>query len=73
MVPAAKPRIYAAMLRDHLDSQRQMAFVSGPRQVGKTTTCRAFGTRYLNWDSTDDRRLILRGPEAVAAAAGEHR
>jgi predicted AAA+ superfamily ATPase len=78
MVQATKPRLYAAMLRDHLDSQRQMALVSGPRQVGKTTTCRTFGTRYLNWDSTDDRRLILRGPDAVAAAAGldqlrEHR
>jgi predicted AAA+ superfamily ATPase len=43
-----------------------MAFVSGPRQVGKTTTCRLEGTDYLNWDNSDDRRLILRGPAAVA-------
>jgi predicted AAA+ superfamily ATPase len=47
-----------------------MAFVSGPRQVGKTTTCRGIGTRYLNWDSVDDRRIILRGPDSVAAAIG---
>ena len=39
----------------------------GPRQVGKTTTCRMEGTDYLNWDNADDRRLILRGPAAVAA------
>lgn len=43
-----------------------MAFVSGPRQVGKTTTCRQEGTDYLNWDNTDDRRLFLAGPAAVA-------
>ena len=47
-----------------------MAFVSGPRQVGKTTTCRAIGTNYLNWDSVDDRRVILRGSAAVAEFAG---
>lgn len=47
-----------------------MAFLSGPRQVGKTTTCGALGTQYLNWDSVDDRRPILRGPDAVAARLG---
>ncbi|MBS0612329.1 MAG: ATP-binding protein [Proteobacteria bacterium] len=43
-----------------------MALVSGPRQVGKTTTCRMEGTEYLNWDNADDRRFILKGPGAVA-------
>ncbi|MSU25186.1 MAG: ATP-binding protein [Opitutus sp.] len=47
-----------------------MAWVSGPRQVGKTTSCRALGTHYLNWDNADDRKIILRGPAAVAAVAG---
>lgn len=61
-----KIRLYDAMLRDHFALHRQMAFVSGPRQVGKTTTCRAEGTDYLNWDNADNRRLILRGPAAVA-------
>jgi predicted AAA+ superfamily ATPase len=65
-----RPRIYDLMLRDHLADHRQMAFVSGPRQVGKTTTCRGIGTSYLNWDSIDDRRIILRGPNAVAEYAG---
>ena len=61
-----RPRLYDHILREHLSQHRQMAFVSGPRQVGKTTTCRAIGTNYLDWDSADDRRLILRGPNAVA-------
>jgi predicted AAA+ superfamily ATPase len=33
-------RFYEALLAEHLKENRQMAFVSGPRQVGKTTTCR---------------------------------
>jgi uncharacterized protein len=61
-----RARLYDRMLRDHLEHHRQMAFVSGPRQVGKTTTCRGLAAEYLNWDNTDDRRLILRGPGAVA-------
>ena len=39
-----------------------MAFVSGPRQVGKTTTCRLHAHAYINWDDIDDRELILSGP-----------
>lgn len=66
----AQDRYYDHVLRDHLARFRQMAFLSGPRQVGKTTSCRAVASLYLNWDNTDDRRLILRGPAAVAEAAG---
>lgn len=47
-----------------------MAFVSGPRQVGKTTTCRRRGDAYLSWDHDDHRRLLLRGPDAVADHLG---
>lgn len=65
-----RPRLYDHMLEGHLAQHRQMAFVSGPRQVGKTTTCRGLSTAYLNWDSVDDRRIILRGPEAVARHIG---
>ncbi len=61
-----RPRFYAALLQDHLQRNRQMALVSGPRQVGKTTVCRAAGDFYLNWDNSDDRRLLLRGPAALA-------
>ena len=63
-----RPRLYTAVLEDHFQRHRQMALVSGPRQVGKTTICRAVGDAYLNWDNADDRRSLLRGPAALAAA-----
>lgn len=31
-------RLYSAILNDHFARHRPMALVSGPRQVGKTTT-----------------------------------
>lgn len=65
-----RPRLYDAILRDHLARNRQMAFVSGPRQVGKTTVCRALGDSYFSWDNTDDRRILIRGPAAVAHELG---
>ena len=67
MVPMKeRPRFYTAVLKDHLQNHRQMALVSGPRQVGKTTACRPLSDQYLNWDNTDDRRRLLRGPAALA-------
>jgi len=57
-----KTRIYNTLLVEHLAKQRQMAFVSGPRQVGKTTTCRVHGDSYIDWDNIDDRESILAGP-----------
>ena len=63
-----RPRLYTAILADHLARHRQMALVSGPRQVGKTTTCRSLSDEYLNWDNADDRRLLLRGPASLAQA-----
>jgi uncharacterized protein len=61
-------RLYSEVLTDHLHRHRQMALVSGPRQVGKTTTCRSISDAYLNWDNADDRRRLLRGPAALAEA-----
>jgi len=58
-------RIYDAVLTEHLATNRQMAFVSGPRQVGKTTTCRNLADGYVNWDNVEDRELILAGPGAL--------
>ena len=59
------PRIYDSLLAEHLADHRQMAFVSGPRQVGKTTTCRLRADAYVNWDDIDDRELILAGPRTL--------
>jgi uncharacterized protein len=63
-------RLYATLLAEHLAHQRQMAFLSGPRQVGKTTVARSLAGPYLNWDNLDHRRLVLRGPGAVAERIG---
>ena len=61
-----RKRLYDTILSEHICSQRQMAFVTGPRQVGKTTTCRNLSGSYLNWDNTDDRARIIKGPSAIA-------
>jgi predicted AAA+ superfamily ATPase len=49
---------------DILGSHRQMVFMSGPRQCGKTTFAQWVlkqegGGLYLNWDIDEDRRKIL--------------
>lgn len=50
-----------------------MAFVSGPRQIGKTTVCRALSDVYWNWDNADDRRILLAGPKTMATSLGLER
>jgi predicted AAA+ superfamily ATPase len=34
---SAMKRVYEELLREHFAGERQMAFVGGPRQVGKST------------------------------------
>jgi predicted AAA+ superfamily ATPase len=63
-----RPRLYSEVFTDHLRRHRQMALVSGPRQVGKTTACRSISDAYLNWDNIDDRRRMLRAPATLADA-----
>jgi len=63
-------RIYDSMFQEHLASERQMLFVTGPRQVGKTTTCRGRASEYLNWDNLDDREVIVAGPTQLAERLG---
>jgi len=63
-------RIYDSILAEHLSAHRQMAFLSGPRQVGKTATARRVGAFYLDWDNRNHQDLILQGPEAVARHCG---
>ena len=66
-------RIYDSLLVEHLANNRQMAFVSGSRQVGKTTTCRDHANVYVNWDNIDDRELILAGPVNLVERLGLNR
>lgn len=65
-------RIYEQILKKHLASWNQMAFVSGPRQAGKTTLAKNAKNwtplfLYFNWDTNDDRTQILQGPRAILA------
>lgn len=69
----SRTRIYPAVLREHFELHRQMAFVAGPRQVGKTWVCKSIAEAYFNWDNTDDRRTLLRGPAALAQTLGVDR
>jgi predicted AAA+ superfamily ATPase len=62
MPGSRRPRYLTAALRR--DLARKMAFVAGPRQVGKTTLALGLpGARaaYLNWDIAPHRDRILRG------------
>ncbi|MCP4702944.1 MAG: ATP-binding protein [Gammaproteobacteria bacterium] len=50
-----------------------MIFLSGPRQVGKTTLAKALSAAlpgisyYLTWDDLDQRRQILSGADSIVA------
>lgn len=65
-------RIYDALIREHLEQNRQIAMISGPRQVGKTTSSRTGSGDhvYYSWDRQSDRALITRGADAVAEDLG---
>lgn len=55
-------RFYQVFVQSHFKQFRQMLFLSGPRQVGKTTLSKACGGDdfvYLNWDQLPDRQKIL--------------
>jgi hypothetical protein len=62
-------------IAETLTAERKMAFVCGPRQVGKTTAAReSLGQTehgYFNWDVDGHRRAILRDPERFWAAGAE--
>lgn len=49
--------------RVRLDLQKKMVFLTGPRQVGKTTLSRLLieksGGQYLNYDVANEQRIIL--------------
>src|SRR3989338_1621231 len=64
-------RIYQELVREHLSKLRQMVFLMGPRQVGKTTVSLEAAAEwprhfYFNWDNPTDRLLFIEGPAAVA-------
>jgi len=71
--PATMDRLYEPLLWAHLREERQMAFLMGPRQVGKTTTARQVGAAwpehaYWTWDHPGHRAILLAGPDRMADA-----
>jgi predicted AAA+ superfamily ATPase len=66
-------RLYNSIIREHFSNNRQMAFISGPRQVGKTTLSKSIDTnyRYLDWDDTQDRISIIQGQQYVVDRIGQ--
>ena len=62
-----KPRIYNEIVSQSLKNFRQMVFLSGPRQVGKTTVAKVHANHYLNWDKDSVKQLVLSGQEKVGA------
>ena len=68
-------RIYENVISQHFERYKQMLFLAGPRQVGKTTaslTAKKLSKyfTYLNWDNQDDRQIIINGPAAVMQIIG---
>jgi hypothetical protein len=65
-------RSYKSTLTEHLQQHRQMIFVVGPRQVGKTTLCTGLieNAHYFNWDNQDHRYLVIEGPTRIGEEIG---
>jgi len=53
-------------VRQHLATHRQMVFITGPRQVGKTTLAKKLvpnlepSVNYFNWDLAEHRKKLLK-------------
>ncbi len=62
-------RIYSSVIQQHLSQFRQMVFLSGARQAGKTTLSKMcvkdHPFQYLNWDYVEHRELILSGIDKI--------
>lgn len=63
-------RIYDTIVQNQLVTDQEMLFLSGPRQVGKTTVSKNTSILtdrfiYLNWDNEDHRQMILAGPSTI--------
>ena len=71
VLSVAMKRIYESLLLDHFAHERQMVFLSGPRQVGKTTLAETVlpGAICLNYDKAADARIIAGGADKVAEFA----
>lgn len=53
-------RVYENLIQDHFDQNKQMVFLAGPRQVGKTAITRSLAAQaesslYRSWHSVEDQ------------------
>jgi len=68
-------RVYDKVLADHFHHEKNMAFLAGPRQSGKTTTAEFYKPRsssYWNWDDADDRLLLRGSPQRFQESLIKH-
>jgi len=65
-------RYYSKLISEDAFVDHKMAFLSGPRQVGKTYLAKAYlksEKNYFNWDDTEFKRTWIRSPlQAVQGA-----
>jgi predicted AAA+ superfamily ATPase len=64
-------RLYTETIQHHFSKNRQMVFLAGPRQVGKTTCSKMVAehyrlAHYINGDVPDQRKLLIKGAEVIA-------
>ena len=64
-------RVYESLIADHFVNNRQMVFLSGPRQVGKTTLAANIlpSAACFNYDKTSDAIAIAGGADRIAKLA----
>ncbi len=71
-------RYLSSEIKRLLSEEKKMAFIAGPRQVGKTTLAKsllpASPGGYFNWDVQEDREIVLRDPSHFwkRASVGEN-
>ncbi len=69
-MPTMKQRYICDAIGELAFASKKMAFLSGPRQCGKTTLAKMLGSSrdslsYHNWDDIEFRRLWTKSPKAV--------
>ena len=69
-----KNRYLTEIINKDALKDKKMAFISGPRQVGKTTLGKQLlkdSKNYFSWDETHSRRLWTKSPEKLLENIGE--
>ena len=69
-----KPRYLQSLIPDDALKSQKMAFISGPRQVGKTTLAKQLlqsKRNYFSYDQTEFRKIWARFPEKALENIGE--